>query len=215
MGINIKKTDSIIFDMDGTLWNATNSYALIWNQTCEFYGIKSSFSGADLEKFMGMRIEEILDNLLGYNIPISKKSFLKTLGENENQMMPLLGGILFEGVKEGLDNLHKKYRLFMMSNCSARGLINFTLFTGTSSLFSGLLTQGERPVSKSENLRYMSELYSLVSPVYVGDTQSDCDQAHLAHMPFVHAKYGFGRCENPDFSCNNFNEIVDFFMRTD
>ena len=145
MNYSIANIDSIIFDMDGTLWNATESYAKIWNVTCNEFGIKAAFNGADLEKFMGMSIEDIMIHLLGDNRNVDKVQFLKMLGENEVAMMPSLGGVLYPSVKECLEKLHGNYRLFMLSNCSSKGLLNFVNFTGTAHLFDGLLTQGERP----------------------------------------------------------------------
>lgn len=213
MNCHLNDIDALIFDMDGTLWNATESYAKIWNRTCERFGVKAEFSGRDLMQFMGMSLNEILTHLLGSTLPVEKAEFLKMLGDDEDMMMPLLGGVMFDGVKEGLEQLSQCYRLFMLSNCSARGLVNFTTFTGTVALFEGLLTQGERPFSKSENLRYMIDRYSLCNPVYVGDTQVDCDQAHEAGVPFVFAEWGFGSCRDADLRFDSIDSMVDAFIK--
>ena len=55
--------------MDGTLWNATDSYARIWNMTCSQFGLNVSVTGAHLTKFMGMSISDIVDGLLGAVLP--------------------------------------------------------------------------------------------------------------------------------------------------
>ena len=212
MDYRLDDIDSIIFDMDGTLWNATSSYAKIWNVTCDEFGIEARFKGEDLVQFMGMSIESIMEHLLGENITVDKAAFLMCLGKHENAMMPSLGGVLFPGVKECLESLHNHYRLFMLSNCSARGLINFVNYTGMAHVFDGLLTQGERPVEKSDNLRFMASKYSLKSPTYVGDTQSDCDQCHAASMPFIHAAWGFGHCNNAEWQFANIQEMTTHFL---
>ena len=212
MNLSPGNIDALIFDMDGTLWNATHSYAKVWNATCQGLGIDASFSGSDLMKYMGMSLDEILEHLLGDTVNVEKSVFLKLLGENENNMMPSLGGVLYDGVSEGLTALSKRYRLFMLSNCSARGLVNFTAFTGTTCLFEGLLAQGERPVSKSENLRYMKQHYSLQNPIYVGDTQADCDQAHDASIAFAFAKWGFGTCTSADLCFDSFSSLAQHFL---
>jgi phosphoglycolate phosphatase len=199
--------------MDGTMWNATESYAKIWNETCASFGIDAFFSGADLEPLMGMSIENIMERLLGEHMAVDKADFLKVLGENEDAMMPKLGGILYPGVKESLDRLHDNYRLFMLSNCSSRGLLNFVNYTGTAHFFEGLLTQGERPVEKCENLRFMAQKYSLKSPAYVGDTQADCEQAHEAGMPFVFASWGFGECINAEWRFVSIEEMTKYFLK--
>lgn len=212
MGTDLQNVDALIFDMDGTLWNATESYAKIWNETCACFGMKTHFVGSDLLQYMGMGIEEIVGHLLGDNTPADMPQFMTVLYHLEDKLMPTLGGVLFPGVKEGLERLSKRYRLFMLSNCSKRGLVNFTTFTGTTHLFEGLLSQGERPASKNENLRHLIDSYSLAGPVYVGDTQGDCDQAHLAGVPFFFAAYGFGQCADADWLASSFDEMVEILM---
>lgn len=41
--------DSIIFDLDGTLWDASESSALAWGNVCRKIGINKSFSGSDIK----------------------------------------------------------------------------------------------------------------------------------------------------------------------
>ena len=53
---------------------------------------------------------------------------------------------------------------------------------------------------KNENLTALAEKYSLRQLVYVGDTEGDCRQTHIAGMPFVFASYGFGHCDNADMT---------------
>ena len=45
-------------------------------------------------------------------------------------------------------------------------------------------------------IRLIVERNGLQSPVYVGDTQWDCDAATAAGVPFIFAAYGFGHVEN-------------------
>ena len=46
---------------------------------------------------------------------------------------------------------------------------------------------------KSENIKLIVERNNLQNPVYVGDTQWDCDAATAAGVPFIFAAYGFGK----------------------
>ena len=48
---------------------------------------------------------------------------------------------------------------------------------------------------KSENIKLIVERNHLQNPVYVGDTQWDCDAATAADVPFIFAAYGFGKVE--------------------
>ena len=44
---------AIIFDMDGTLWNALDSYARIWNVCMREFAISGQIEAADLLRYMG------------------------------------------------------------------------------------------------------------------------------------------------------------------
>ena len=127
--------------------------------------------------------------------------------------MPLLGGNLYNGVFEGLDKLSQKYRLFILSNCSASGLKNFMDFTGTKDFITDTITFGETNKPKSVNMKYLIDKHNLKSPIYIGDTQGDCDETHKAVLPFGFVTYGFGECHNPDIVFDDFNKLVDYFLK--
>jgi len=54
--------------------------------------------------------------------------------------------------------------------------------------------------------------YSLVNPVYIGDTAGDQEAATLANVEFIHAAYGFGKIDGKTKSFNSFPAIVEYFM---
>ncbi len=60
-----KNIDSLLFDMDGTLWNATDSYAEIWNRCFADCGIDICITGNDLVSYMGKPIEIIVNGITG------------------------------------------------------------------------------------------------------------------------------------------------------
>lgn len=199
--------------MDGTLWNASESYARVWNVTLSRYGIAGNITGKDLTGFIGMSIDQILDaGLLGQTrLPVTHDEFLRSLDAVEDEIMPSLGGVPYDGVLTGLKSLSRHYRLFLVSNCSPRGLINFMRFTGTAQCFTDSVSYGQRPVPKSENIMLMTQRHKLNGAVYVGDTQQDCDHAHRAGLPFVFASYGFGTCQDPDMTITTFGDLTSFF----
>ena len=43
--------------------------------------------------------------------------------------------------------------------------------------------------------------------IYIGDTQGDEKETHLAGLPFIHAAYGFGKANNPEGVINDFSEL--------
>ena len=111
----MNKFDSIIFDMDGTLWDAVDSYCRIWDVTFEQMGISADkVERQVLLECMGLPIDEIFRRIV--NIDVDAEQYLRLLDENEKKMMPMLGGILYPGVADGIPQLAQRYRLFMVSN---------------------------------------------------------------------------------------------------
>ncbi len=202
--------DSLIFDMDGTLWDAVDSYCMIWERTLSESGIKHSVSRQELLDCMGMPINEIFKKVIP--TPTDAESFLNRLDQNEQEMMPQLGGKLYPGVKEGIPELALRYRLFMVSNCGADGLRNFLSFTGLSPYIDDSLTHGETHQSKAENIKMLIARNNLKNPIYVGDTQGDCDSAHQAGIPMVFTTYGFGKCNNAEYSVDSFGQLTELFL---
>lgn len=209
-----KPVDSIIFDMDGTLWDAVDSYVTIWNTTLDSENIPhKEVTRADLLSLMGSYLDDILSQL----VPDVKKreSLLKRVMENETEMMPRLGGVLYPGVRETLKNLSAKYRLFMVSNCGPGGLENFVTYNGLQDCFTDLLSHGGTGRSKAENILALKEKYGLENPVYVGDTKGDGDSAHKAGVPVVWAAYGFGTIDDADAVIHKFDELPSAIERID
>lgn len=207
----MNKFDGIIFDMDGTLWDAVDSYCKIWDMTFEQMGIKvDKMPRHTLLECMGLPIDEIFRRIV--DVKVDAEEYLRLLDENEQKMMPVLGGILYPGVAEGIPQLAQRYRLFMVSNCGADGLRNFMAYTGLTQYFEGSLTHGETLKSKADNIKAVVEKYALNNAIYVGDTQGDCDSAHKAGLPMMFTSYGFGTCSDAEYEVDSFDQLVKIFI---
>lgn len=190
------KSDGIIFDMDGTLWDAVDSYATIWNRAIADMRLDlPPVRRPALEKMMGLPLDRIYDGLIG--LPEVSGPFMALLERLESELMPRLGGRLYPGVRETLEALRAGgARLFMVSNCGPDGLPNFLEYTGLGELMTDCLSLGENGLDKTQNILELIGRYNLGTPVYVGDTAGDLAYTHAAGIPFVWAAYGFGRDVN-------------------
>lgn len=202
-------TDALIFDMDGTLWDAIDSYCAVWNATAADCGAVLDVRYDDLLPLMGRPLADIYDKLAG-GCDVDRERFMYMLEHNEREMMPRLGGRLYPGVRETLVGLRTHgLRLMMVSNCSARGLDNFMSYTGLGPLFDDTLTYGETGCDKDVNLRTLAMRYNMRRPLYVGDIQRDADSTHRAGMEFVWASYGFGHVADADYKIDKFSDLTD------
>ncbi len=199
--------DALVFDMDGTLWDAVASYCKVWDTTAARLGVvRPPVSYDELVSLMGKPLIEIYHCLMdGYDNDTDR--FMALLTEVENELMPKLGGRLYPAVHETLAALQKRVRLFMISNCTGKGLDNFLTINNLKPYFTDWLSYGATGVDKDKNLKTLIDCYNLSRPVYVGDIQRDCDSSHAAGVEFCWASYGFGSVVDADFTIRAFKEL--------
>lgn len=201
------KFDSLLFDMDGTLWDAVASYCAVWNATIDTLcpGVPHVTYEA-LSAMMGKPIEDIFAAFIGDAAPFD--AFMKGLLDNEAVIMPVMGGRLYPGVRDTLERLSHTHRLFMVSNCTPEGLPNFLRFTGLAPYIEDHISYGENGREKDYNIALMVKRHGLQSPLYIGDTMGDCRASHAAGVPFAWASYGFGRdVAGQDYTLECFSDL--------
>ncbi|HTI57479.1 HAD family hydrolase [Mucilaginibacter sp.] len=208
MNIHAIQTDGLIFDLDGTLWDASEACTVAWNLALTEAGVSSRVLTADnIRSYSGIKIDQLFEEHLTF-IPKEKQGDVFTaFKQHEPALMRSRGGALFPGVRETLDELKKSYRLFIVSNCMAGYIEDFIEFCQLDGTFTDFESSGNTGMPKSENVKMIVERNGLKSPVYIGDTLWDQQAAIAAGVPFVWAEYGFGKADRPEYAINNFFEL--------
>jgi phosphoglycolate phosphatase len=208
----MQKPDSIIFDMDGTLWDAVDTYAVSWNMVFEQLGIDKSMSRDELAKMVGWEGKKVLKAIMPEYDEEMQQSIYEKVNEIRRELLPQKGGILYDGVKDGLKQLAEKYQLFILSNC-AKGVIKlFIDWAGINEQIIDEIAYGINYMPKNHNIKLLMERHDLKSPVYVGDTGGDAEQSRLAGIPFVFVSYGFGATDDHDIRFDSFTDFTRYFM---
>lgn len=188
------KFDSLIFDIDGTLWDSRALVAEGYNIQLNAEGYSHLCVDAEvLRPLFGKTMAAIADVILA-EVPVPERYALmercmdtenRYLAENECR-------IGYEGVKETLEILAKDYRLFIVSNaqCGYPELCMEKL--GIGHLIEGHLCFGDTGTEKGETILELMRRHNIPSAVYIGDTQGDFEATVVADIPFVWAAYGFG-----------------------
>ncbi|MGN0395389.1 MAG: HAD family hydrolase [Coprococcus sp.] len=204
------KVESIIFDMDGTLWDSADNVAASWQEiVSKCPDIDRSITTEDIRSVMGMTMDAIGEKLFGELPPKMQMKLIDECGEYENEYLRKHGGVLYENLEETLKKLHEKYRLFIVSNCQSGYIEAFLYYYGFGKYFTDTLCWGQTRVSKGESIKMIMKKNDITDAVYVGDIQGDCDSARYAGIGFIHAAYGFGKVEAPDAVINNITELPD------
>ncbi len=218
IGIDMINAESIIFDLDGTLWDSADNVAESWNRAMKALDMPFSqninITGNDLRSTMGMTMDGLARHFFPMLSEDRQMAVLEKCMEYENEYIAENGGVLYKGEENILEQLYKKHRLFIVSNCQCGYIEAFLKFSGFGNYFSGHLCWGDTKGQKSMSIRLLKERYGCKSAVYVGDTDGDCMTACKAGIPFVHAAYGFGSISSPDLvsdSADDFDKYLQIF----
>ncbi|MGZ3750583.1 MAG: HAD family hydrolase [Mucilaginibacter sp.] len=208
----MQKPDSIIFDMDGTLWDAVDTYTASWNVVFKQLGIEKTIVREELAKMVGWEGKKVLMTIMPEYDEEKQLSIYAQVNEARKEMLPKHGGILYDGVKVGLKELAEKYQLFIVSNC-AKGVIKvFIDWAGINEQIIDEIAYGTNYMPKHYNIQQLIERHDLKNPVYVGDTEGDGEQSRLAGVPFVFVSYGFGATDDHDVKFDSFTDFTRYFM---
>lgn len=205
--------DSIIFDLDGTLWDSTEGICKTWNIVLEDYpNIRAPITVNELEGCMGLLLDDISRKLFPNESPELQKELITKCCEIENQYLSEHGGKLFPELEETLADLSKKYLLFIVSNCQTGYIEAFFKGHNMQRYFTGYISAGDTGLDKGENNKFIIKKYKLKAPVYVGDTIGDKKSAEIAGIPFVYAEYGFGEVGEYDYKISKFSDLKEIFL---
>ena len=186
--------ESLIFDIDGTLWDSRALVAEGYNIQLKAEGLEHLYVNAEqLKALFGKVMTEIADVILA-PIPVPERyALMERCMETENRyLFENECRIGYPGVLETVRELAKKYRLFIVSNsqCGYPELCMDKL--GLTPYIQGHLCFGDTGTSKGKTIRTLMEKHNIHSCAYIGDTQGDYEATVEAEVPFFWAAYGFG-----------------------
>ncbi|MDX5435620.1 MAG: HAD family hydrolase [Pontibacter sp.] len=191
---HIPPYDSLIFDLDGTLWDSTQTIADAWNAaitSLEF--MDQQVCREDIRRTAGMPYNAIYDKLFPELNTEQRQQLQQHAGKLELEYLKRQGGEAYPQLQETLDVLQQKYSLFIVSNCQSGYIETFLQFLDLHPYFKDIACYGDQHLPKSENIRAIVQRNKLQRPVYIGDTQGDYDASVQADVPFILASYGFGQ----------------------
>ncbi|CAH1193987.1 Phosphoglycolate phosphatase [Paenibacillus auburnensis] len=204
--------DSIIFDLDGTLWDSTEVVVVGWNSVLSSYTeIGNEITKDDLKGIMGLQVAEVGRKLFPNLEEHIQEKILSECCAMECQYLAEQGGRLYEELEAVLQTLSSKYKLFIVSNCQAGYIEAFYKYHQLDKYFTDFENPGRTGLSKGENIKLIMQRNNLTNPVYVGDTEGDQKAAAFAGIPFVFASYGFGSVSRADFTINRLKDLVELF----
>ncbi len=208
------KTDGIILDIDGTIWDSTEIVARAWNRAVKASGIhrEEPISAELLKTQFGKPMNVIADNIFVGESEESKQKMLEHCCRYEHEELnadPC--DIFFPGVIDTIKEMSGKVPFFIVSNCQTGYIELVCDKAGVMSCITDHECFGNTGNGKADNIRDLAERNGLQNPVYVGDTDGDREACEEAGVPFIHASYGFGSVnkDNAAAVISSFSEIKD------
>lgn len=202
---------SLIFDIDGTLWDSRAIVAKGYNDYLIEVGRPDLQVDAEyLKTLFGKTMTEIADIML-CSIPAPERyDVMQGCMDREDEFLhedPC--DIAFPGVRETLEKLKEDYRLFIVSNaqCGYPELMMDKL--GIRHLFEGWMCFGDTGLPKGDTIRILMERHGVTDAVYIGDTQGDLEASRRAGIPFIFCTFGFGSPERWDARIDAFTDLPE------
>lgn len=204
------KGKAVIFDLDGTLWDATGCTPEIWNRILKKHNMKGfQMSRERVSALMGMTMEEIGDVLFPDLPSAGRKRIVDEYGEEEVRYLLKNGAELYYRTRETIESLTEQYDLYIVSNSQDGYVQAFLQAHGLAAYFRDFEMSGRTGMEKGENILLLMERNNITDAVYIGDTEKDETAARYAGIPFIFAKYGFGKAVCPDAVIESIAELPE------
>ena len=202
---------SLIFDIDGTLWDSRQLVADGYNIQLEKEGLQHLFVTAeDLRPLFGKVMTEIADTIFASIDPKERYDLMERCMKTENDyLFANECRIGYPKVRETLEALSKKYRLFIVSNsqCGYPELCMDKL--GLNEFIEGHMCFGDTGTSKGQTILTLIQKHNIGSCIYIGDTQGDLEACREAGVPFIFCAYGLGQADSWDAKIDSIEELLN------
>lgn len=202
--------ESLIFDIDGTLWDSRQLVAEGYNIQLKKEGLSHLAVNAEtFRPLFGKVMTEIADVIFP-SIPVPERYGLmqRCMDEENRYMQENACDIGYPGVRQTMQALSREHRLFIVSN-SQQGYPQLCIEKmGLAPYIQGHLCFGDTGTSKGQTIRALMQRHHITDCAYVGDTQGDLEATREAGIPFIWAAYGFGTPEHYDEKIQNFSQLL-------
>lgn len=204
------KYDGLLFDLDGTMWDATENIRLSWNIAIKkFDELKNrEITTEELQSVMGLPMDEIVKRFFPEFSKEKQLEILEECCQAENEYLMEHGGILYPMLEDTLKQLSEKYKLCIVSNGQAGYIQTFLNAHNLSKYFTDYQNWGDNKVPKGENIKLVIERNEIKHAAYVGDTLGDAKAAKFAGIDFIYARYGFGTVDEFDYVIDEIKQLL-------
>ncbi len=193
-----------IFDLDGVIIDSKHMMEQSWNTCMLEHKLTQTFD--DYFKQIGKPFRDIMKELNVENVEAVKHTYDKASLELMEYCLEF-----YDGVEDTLKEIKKNSKIAVVTSKTAQR---------TNVILEHLDVEFNYVVSPKKGLRGKPApdqiLFCLAmthtdpkDAVYIGDMQVDYEAATRAGIDFIHASYGYGKCDHSVKSIENLNSLLD------
>ena len=203
------KIDGVMFDLDGTLWDARQILANAWTKIINQHGIDVQLTLEKLSPLFGNELSYVIRHSVPDSVPQEKIDEVipeLTLAQvwSVRETVPYL----YPGILETFKTLAKKIPIIIISNSVVGYIDAFLDGSETAAYVIDHVCNGDTNLNKAENIKLMKKKHFLKNSLYIGDTQMDCDASRASGVKFAFASYGFGKVNDFDYQISKLTDLI-------
>jgi phosphoglycolate phosphatase len=205
------RAESLIFDIDGTLWDSRQLVAEGYNIQLIREGHADLCVDAETLRPLFGKVKQDIADILFASIPAPERYGLmeRCMATEIEYLFTNECRIGYPRVKETLAELSKRHRIFIVSN-SEKGYPELCIEKlGLGDYIRGHMCFGDTGTSKGKTIRTLMERHNITDCVYIGDTQGDLEACREAGVPFIFCAYGLGKAESWDAKIDAIEELLN------
>lgn len=184
---------AVIFDLDGTMWDASQSVTDSFNIALENMAVDRRITVDEMRSQMGKTLEQIAHVFFDCVDPERAVDIMVKCTDFENTYIQDHGGVLYPKLRQTLEKIKADgWGVICVSNCQSGYIEAFVGYHQLADLFDDTECWGNTGKMKADNIRTVVERNGIEKAVYVGDTMGDYNSAMEAGAEFIHAAYGYG-----------------------
>ena len=210
---SVNINNSVIFDLDGTLWEVIESTYNSANIIAKKYNL-NEISRETICKVFGLTKEDAA-KLYFPNLELNSGiNLLNEVSKINIDNLKKNGGNIYPDVKEVLNKLSKSYDLYIVSNTGKIEYIEAFLNSAkVKDCFKDYIASGSLNMNKKDAIEKLIKDNSIEKAVYIGDTIIDLEASEYNNIPFIYAKYGFGNEIKTKYSINGIKELPNILEK--
>lgn len=209
----MKNIEMIIFDLDGTLWEAMETTCKSANEIMKKHNINHEITKETVANTMGCNFEESAKNYMPDIEREERLLLMKEIIEYNSMKLAEEGGNLYPNLEDTLKKLKEKYKLAIVSNCGANYIESFLESSKLGIYFDDFAAASKMQIPKGEAIRKVIERNNIENAIYVGDTQKDYEASQMASIDFIYAKYGFAKDLKFENHIDSIDQLPDLLKR--